>query len=498
MVGNLFLKKVKKILQPAQNIAGLEIKDTAIRIAKLEDGVLKKSAFILEPGIIEDGQIKDSRRLVLALKKLHSEFFNTQERIPVILIVPSAAVYTQVFSAPLVSGASLEEAAKLNLESVSPLDLNNAYADWQKIGVREKDGKLDMLGAFIERPVSDAYFQVLKTAGFLAAAVEFPSLGIVRVIKEFGVGVNPENPQVVLNVASDGLNFMVIKNSNLYFDYFVPWKLIKEEGKAETKILPSDFKDTIIKEIKRVSTFYTSHWGGKLDNLILVTQALNMEVAQVIKENFQLGVTDLKLRNFGDLPSAWFSVLGAALRGNLPRSEDNLISLMAIGTEKLYLQTEIIFFAKIWRNVFIITLGFSIILLIFVDSFLNYSESRLEKQLNETLNLPGGAEAIALQEQVKNFNKLTEKALAAKKESFPWSRFFSKISSIVKGGVSLVRILVNQDNSALIVGSAPSESSAIDFKNSLAKQGFENVVLPLSEISTGKDGRVLFTITFKL
>ncbi|MDO8429959.1 MAG: hypothetical protein Q7S73_01160 [bacterium] len=489
----------QKLLQPKEEIAGLEIKDVAIRILRLEGNQIRKASVTLEPGIIEDGKIKDRIKFVANLKKLRSQFVSTQGKIPVILIVPSVNVYAQIFSTPAFSEEKLSEVAQLNLESISPIDLKSGYADWQKVGFHEKDGKIELLGAFANKSIIDDYDKALKEANFVPVAVEFPALAITRTVESLAAGIDPLKPQVVLNIGSDGINFMVLANGNLYFDYFTSWKLIKEEGNIAREILFEDFKETIIREVRKVANFYSNHWGGKLDNLILITQALNIEIAKLLKDNFSFQVIELKLRDFTDLPPSWFGVLGSALRGKISRSSDNLISLAEVGTEKAYLQSEIAFFIKIWRNIILTSLGFLVFIFLLSDTFLKYNSSQLEQKLKEVLVAPGGQEAAQLQEKAIFFNQLLAKAEIAKNGSPAFSALLSKINELLKKNIVLTRIFIDKGrSSALLSGRSSDEASTIDFKNALIKAGFENVSLPLSNIITNADGTVSFTLTFKI
>ena len=488
----------RKLVLPVSLIGGLEIKDSAIRIARFQNGILKKSAAILEPGVIDNGKVKDRPRLIESLKKMHSQFAGTNEKIPVILIVPSSNIYTQVFSTPFLPEANLEDAAKLNLVSISPIDLSVGYADWQQVGIQERDGKLEILGAFSNSAVIDEYVQCLSESGFISVAVEFPALAIARAIKEYGSGIDIDKPQVVLNVSSDGIDFMVLRHGNLYFDYFTPWKLIQGEGRSGREILFSDFKETIISEIKKVSAFYGSHWEGKLDKLILVTQALNSEIKNFIKENFNFDIIEPKLSGFPDAAPSWFGVIGSAIRGKISRSEDNLISLMAIGTEEEYFQAEAMFFIKAWRSVILAIAGFVAIFFLLVDSFLYQASGQLTSQLQE-ISSGQGQEIAELQGQAEKFNNLVEKSALAKEQDIPWSPFFSKINSVVKKDMSLTRIFVDtKRTSVLLSGTANDEATAVNFKNSLIEEGFKNVSLPLSNIVINSNKTVSFTITFKL
>ena len=493
-------KFLGKLIRPASSIAGLEIKDVAIRICQLQDdGSFKKSAVVLEPGIIENGKVKDGAKVIENLKRLHQQFSLPKEKIPVILLIPSVNVYTQVFNLPFLPEQDIAEAAKLNLAGISPIDLNTGYADWEKIGAREQDGRLEMLGAFANSAVINEYTQSLAEAGFVPVAVEFPGLALARTIKEFAAGIDIERPQVVLNVSSDGIDFMVLRRGNLYFDYFTPWKLIQEEGKLGREILFSDFKETIIREIKKVHAFYGSHWEGKLEKLILVTQALNAEIGNFVKENFQFEVIELKLNKFTDLPSSWFGVLGSTVRGKIPRSEDIFISLSAVGTEEDYRQSEIMFFIKSWRKVIFATLSFITVLFIAADTALLQASDKLAIQLQEIVKNPAGNEVVSLQEQAQNFNQLVDKILVASTQKSEWLPLLVKINTLAKNDVALTRILADSaQSSVVLIGKAADQSAAVNFKNALVQDGFKNVSLPLSNIVVNLDKTVTFTLNFKL
>lgn len=487
------------MLMSENPVAGLEIKDAAVRIAQFDGNVLKKSAVLLEPGIIEGGKVRDRERLVNNLKKLRSQFSTVKEKLPVIAIIPSANIYAQVFSIPALSGKELQDAAELNLASISPIDLSAAYADWQQLSAVPRDSRIEMLGAFASSAAVDDYTSALEEAGFSPIAVEFPALAVARTIRDFAAGIDIKKPQVVLNVSSDGIDFIALRHGNLYFDYFIPWKVVQEEGKAGREILFSDFKDTIVREIKKVAAFYGSHWEGKLDKIILVSQALNEEISSFIRENFPFEVAELKLSQFRDLPTSWFAVLGSAIRGRIPRSEDNLISLMKIGTEEEYFRGRIRLFVKSWGNIVISSLGFLALIFVLTDSFLYQMSERVASQASGAGRGPEGTEITELQEQALRFNQLVEKVSFAGKMSNPQSSFFSELGSLSQRRVTLERILVNRETgSVLLSGRANNEVSALDFKNVLVQAGFTDVSLPLSNIVPNPDQTVSFSLTFRL
>lgn len=494
------LFRLKHLLFPSPIIAGLEIKDAALRLAQFQqDGALKKNSVPLEPGIIEDGRISDRGRLVRSLKQLREEFTSAKEKLPVIALIPSSNVYAKVFSLPPLTENKMKEAARLNLESISPIEFKNAYADWQPVGARAKDGKIELLGAFVDKAVVDYYTQTLEAAGFLPVVVEFSALSIARLAKQYASVVDLDKPHVAVHLSSDGIDFMIFRNGNLYFDYFVPWRLIQEDNRSAREILFKDFKDIIIREIKKVVIFYNTRWGGRLDNLILITQALQPEITKIIKENFEFEIIELKLSGLSSLDPVWFAASGGAARGRLPRSKDNLISLMALGTEDAFLQSKIIFFVKMWRNAVLIVLTFIFLLFVGMDSFLARTVKGLADQLQGVLTVPGGAEVAGLREQAGKFNQLVEKTLIAKERSPSFLQVFSKVDNALPPGVTLDRLtIIVSDHSVFLVGRAQNERAALDFKNKLIAVGYKDVDLPLSGLETRPDGAVSFSLAFSL
>ncbi|OGY64206.1 MAG: hypothetical protein A3I89_02290 [Candidatus Harrisonbacteria bacterium RIFCSPLOWO2_02_FULL_41_11] len=504
--------KLLKLLNPQVTIAGLGIGNAAALIVQFENGALKKSSVVLAPGIIEKGKVKDRNKFVGGLKKLHEQFVprksvwdfagfsKSKEKIPVIVSLLSENVYTQIFSTPILPSEKLEEAAKLNMESISPANFDANYFDWQEAARDEKSGKIEFLGAFMDKSAVNEYVSALAEAGFIPIAVEFSALAIARTVKEFSVGIDLEKPQVVLEIGGDGIDFMVFNKGNLYFHYFVSWDFARSVDKVQGEISFEDIKELIIREIKKVSIFYANRWGGNIKDLILIAPASQPKIKKLIKENFSFEIMDLRLKEFDSFSSSWFSALGTALRGIMPRSEDNLISLMAVGTEEKYFQSAVMLFIKMWRNVIAATLLFLSAFFFFANVLMANTVNKLDNKLREITKAPEGEEVLALQNSANTFNRLADKVLEAKKQNIDWSPFFSKISSSAKKhGIFLTRLSLDSLKSAAILGGkADGDASAINFKNSLVDGGFKEVSLPLSDIIANKDGTVSFTITFKL
>ncbi|MEK7162905.1 MAG: hypothetical protein AAB696_01310, partial [Patescibacteria group bacterium] len=469
------------------------------------------SAFIKLPvGVIEGGKIKDKNNFKIALSKLHSQItLKLKKKIYIILSVPDINVYAQVFNLPMMAVDSLNNAAKLNLQMISPTDFSGVYADWQKIGEVENDGgQFEILSAFIQRQIVDEFIDCLKEANFVISAIEFPSLAVSRLISGFSVSVS--NVDFLLRLNAGGLSFSLIKKNNLYFNHFVPWP-ISEERQISINVL----KDLIVRETQKVLNFSSKHWPGTVfNNILLIAPALEDKISQIISENFSLSVQKLILPSkltsvdgqwsiindkLPSLTSDWFGVLGSAVRGLIPRSEDIIISLADTGTEEEFRQHRIVNFIKIWRNIILTSLVFILIAFIAIDAFFIKTVNSLNNQFANFINQPQQKAFGSFEKEVKNFNDKVKLALQAKNQVSDFTPFFEKIKNLTGKEIIIDRIFIQSSELPILFNArAINEKAIIDFKTAMGNDSeFKEINLPLSGITQSSDGLFKFSITFK-
>ncbi|MCL5017375.1 MAG: hypothetical protein M1155_01790 [Patescibacteria group bacterium] len=490
-----FFERTIKILKSETVIGGISIDSDSVRFMLLNDGTVEKIGVVLEPGIVVGGRMKNREAFLKALLALRYKLGNPREEIHVIISLPPNNVYTQAFSLPIIEENLIDEAAKLNLQLISPIDIKTVYMDWERIGEsQEEGGKLELLGGFIDKTIVNEFASVFREAGFGVVAVEFPALALSRVIREDSYNSNTSKPQVILSVSNDGPEFIVIKNNHLYFNYFVPWSSV--EGRS---ISLSVFSNILTQEMKKVLNFYSSHWNEQLSELILVTQGLYGEIESIIKENLPfLSVKPLILsEKHSGLNVAWYVALGSALRGRIPRSQDVFISLMDVGTEQSFFESRVTFFVKIWRMVIISMMG-AVALLFFMEGlFFVQISNNLSSQLSFVTAGQAGQEVTELAKNANEFNGLIAKALYAKQNSRKVSKFFSIFDQIAGADIKIQRILFDSDRaSVLITAVATSNQSVINFKNNLAARAeFHDVNFSFTSTTNNPDGTISFPIT---
>lgn len=493
-------KKILNILIPQPKVGALEITDIDIKFAQIFNGELILYSAKLPAGAVSDGKIKNKGDFLDSLKKLHSQIVKrASKKINVILNIPDNNVYFQVFNLPALSGSELEEAANLNLKMISPIDFGAAYSDWQAIGKKEgPDGnQLEIAAGFAQSQIIDDYEELLKQAGFVLVAVEFSGLALAKLAVDLGANVDIQKPFILFFVGNNGLSFNLIINGSLYFNHFVSW----QSAYAEKRQIPIElFKKLVVDEFKKVLSFYSSHWDGQINEISLVAYGLENDIIKTISENFTFKTQLLSLKKFREVMPGWFSVLGSALRGIIPRAEDTIISLAKIGTEEKFYIYQLVNFIRVWRNIIISLLTIFLAVFAMADIFLVKTSSLLNEQ---SAILAGSASSAPelqnLQNNINEINKKIDLIGRANREKTLLSGYLEKINNLKGNNISFTRIFIQSIDAPVFINAvAANEDAAVEFKNKLASEGaFNNIDLPITKIVPIKGG-VEFTISFKI
>jgi Tfp pilus assembly protein PilN len=275
-------------------------------------------------------------------------------------------------------------------------------------------------------------------------------------------------------------------------------------------------KEIIVGETQKILNCASSHWPEiQINSLLLAAPALEEKISQIISENFSLSVQKMTLpsklaapegrrsitnNQLPSMTSDWFSALGSALRGLIPRSKDTIISLASTGTEEEFRQHQIINFVRIWRNVALTCLSVIFIAFMVAESFLMQTTNSLNGQLANLANLPEMTEVNKFQAEAQDFNERIELGLQVRSQIYNWSPFFEKVKTLTNGDVTLERIFIQaKETPILINGLAVNEQAIVDFKTRLEEDPeFKEVNLPLSAITEAVGGSLKFSITLRL
>ncbi|MDE2099737.1 MAG: hypothetical protein KGL39_20965 [Patescibacteria group bacterium] len=488
-----FLKKIENLLVPSPSIAGLVIDDYSLRYLELsakQVGVPKNQALLrLPPGIVEQGKIKDRANLVAALKELRKQIRTDGDIINVVLSISNIGVYMQSFEVPAFAHEDLKNAADLNLRMISPIDFDQAYSGWQRIGEGISDsGKAKFLGAFIQKAVIDELAEVLSEANFGIATVEFSSLSLVRCLRDGGY-LSLSDPQVVIQTSANGVNMMITESGSLYFNYFFPWA-------ASTGGLTGEAVVSAINlGLQQMINFYAGRGGTRIASAILITSQLGDKITQGINQNFP----GLNLKSL--TPAAANVLLGAAERGLVRKEQDIEIDLSGPSGYELFREHKVVQFAVTWRNIVTAVLSFMLLLFIGASVFVDRLAASTTPGASQANREIVSQSLNNLVSQAQNFNGLVAANQQAKGLIANYSPLLSKIGQLASGlSIQIQRVsFQGVGQPGVISGTAPSQAATISFKDDLAGLSQLSALdLPFSSIVPTSDGQVSFTINFNL
>ncbi|MDI6717896.1 MAG: hypothetical protein QMD86_02560 [Patescibacteria group bacterium] len=494
---NINFEKILNFINPQFSVGGLEFSDSYVRFFVIKGEKADSYALKLPPDVIKNGKINNKDQLVAILSELHQKAISKKKKLYVIASISDSNVYTEKFSLPKSAVNSIDEAAALNLQIISPVDFNSSYSDWQFVGERTNNGEnqIELLGAFVSKQIVDEYENVMDKAGFSEAAVEFPALALARSLMEFGSGLSKDKNYLLLKIGNDGLSFGMIKNRNLYFMHFISWA--STYGEQRTVSFES-LKKLIIEEIQKVISFHETHSPGPIDGLLLVSSTMIEQISKIISENFKtINLQIPAMKDFPNLSPSWFSVLGSALRGSVPRSQDFLISLASAGTEEKFESHLMVSFVKSWRNLVLVFLSVIIITFLGTDIFISRNIIQLDKKIAEFSIKPETSKLIAFQTEAQEFNKKVDILYDAYKNRTHWIPYLNRINEVPVDGIILKRIFIQAMNlPVLLVGGSVDEDSIIRFKKSLEQKQFSNVNFQLTNVTKSEKGGFNFSMSF--
>jgi len=476
-------------------IGGFSISDSMLQYILL--GSKPKAVSIkLPPGIIREGKIIDAKQFAAVLKQFHGmiEPNDRGSSIPVVVSLPPGLVYTQSYQVPNVGRENLDESATLNLQMVSPISEDKSYMSYQV--AEEMTEKYDLLGAVAERQAVDEIDVALQAANFSPVIFEFPGLALARTVaKAMGQNLGKE-PSIIFQVSSDGLNLSIIRNGELYFDYFRSWISIQGNERQISREL---FQTVTTQEIQKVLNFSLSRFRENITRIFLVAPGFEKDMQIFIQEKFGLTTVPFSVPSWSLTPH-WYVVFGSALRGSMNRSKDNFITLSRISSRELFKEEQIIDFIVLWRNVLAGVFAIFLVLYGGIAYFLA-KESVTTKQQLSIFTVSGQQKDLAnLQKQAKDFNALVSTIKDVRASSEPWGLFFSRIAAVTKeSNISIDRIESGSLETAISFwGHAPDNNTITLFRSNLSSQpDFSDINLSISSIRPLEDGSVSFQFSFK-
>ncbi len=473
------------LLTKEKRVAGIEISDTVVRIAFFRTPEKNKHAkntrelVLIEepiaPNIIAEGVVIDRVLLGKTLKQIWAKAKLGTDY--AIVAIPDDKIYSRIFSFPkTIGGTRLTEAMNLAIGFQLPMKTEDMYLDWER--TQGTAFLNEILLSTIPRTVAHGYVEALDTAGIKTLAVESCLASIARAIKQ-----EPGHTAIFTKKTSDGATVFALKNGILRFSRTLPSQFISED---KVNVEVEKIKSALESEIKN-----TSIRGALLNGKVEVLDLLRANVRDDYALHPELSYT--KESNF-----KWLIALGAAIRGQIPEGEDNLISLLPVGTEEAYAYQKAMTFVTLIRNM---TVGVSIFFIFaFLATYLfmlslSQGSSRTIATLSASSISP---ELLAKEAWIGRVNALTGTAVAILDETPLWSTVLDEVNMQIIDGITISSFSAPSISEKMsLVGIAKDRATLNQFKKLFQESAmWSDVDLP--PVSLSQRENLSFSISFRL
>jgi hypothetical protein len=497
-----YLQKILSLLRVSVHPDGLEVSDQVLRFAYFYRNAWQMEAIRLTPGIMEKGIIKDAPAFAAALHELKSKLPPAKGKkriLNVFVAMSSVNMYSQVFTLPFMEGGDLDKAIALNIQMISPVDISHAYFGWQLLDHNEVTLRSEIAAAFADKAIVDAMTQALYAAGFVTVGVESRALALIRALREKGAGVDKKQSYLLVDIDSAGIDFLIVRNGALYFEYATPWADIADE---KGQIAVAKFEEALSSSMRQVLNFYSQHWPEPLAGVILSAVAFGDEAVRAIQASSALPVIPFTLAAAEQqIPSEWLVAFGCGLRGlHADLIKDKEINLSGDGAMDAFNEERMVDFLVLWRVIVPVVLGCLVIVFFLSDNFLATTKAKIESSAGFAQQGSELAEIAALAASSTAFNQSVLLVANAEAQASHNYLMVADINGIaMANSVTISNISFQSTSTPILVdGSASSEAQIAAFRDAI--QGdphFGTVNLPPSNIQAS-GAAYTFSMTFPL
>lgn len=148
------------------------------------------SARPVPSGLIQEGEIRDAQGVVTILKELVAQpTFKHPSSKAAIVCLPERKIFTKIIEVPNGSTEMFDQALKTGLAANIPLNLDEAYVDWQYVTPpNPTDKTVRVVVAVAPQLLVESYTNVIETAGLVPLVLEPESAALCR------VALDPQTP----------------------------------------------------------------------------------------------------------------------------------------------------------------------------------------------------------------------------------------------------------------------------------------------------------------
>ena len=515
---------LRKLLVYQKEIMGVEIDNRWLRLINLTSGQASRGLKIkkwvevkLDSHVIENGEVQDEKKLQLAFQQLRKKFSGlkgkgriSSKMIPIIVSIPSSKIYSQLFQFPkYLNQDQLEESMNLSINFSLPQPKDGVYFDWQRAGSSREKGQATFLSS-VKRSTTDAYLRAIVGTGFIPLALESHALSLCR-----AVGKIDGDLSILALINEEGADLIVSEQGSPRFIHAVVWpidqKAKKEFLRQEIWKVANFYQTDSRKNNLKISKVYLISSQSKLDSIksylaeklswpvVILEITPEKKVSNSMQDKIDVFLKDNHLKPKQLLKLKSLVLLGAGLRGLIPRKGDTDISLLPVGTEKEYenqLTVSFLDFVSLW------VLGMGIIILLLLGGtykFIADVDQSLGIKLDQSHYISLSPEVEKMQQEMIQFNEnvdLMHSSIEQQSTSLI-SELLRELESKKIPGIVFNRLRALPERSILLEGKADTRTQLLKFKEELVSSNlFSEVELPLKFLV--REEHLAFTINFKL
>ncbi|MDI6883305.1 MAG: type IV pilus assembly protein PilM [Patescibacteria group bacterium] len=209
-----------------QQAFGLDISDLSLRIANLEKkgGELTLASFEearIPPGVIEEGEIKNEKRLAEIIQKAISQVKGKKLKTNyVVSSLPEEKSFSDVLQIPRMTEEEIAKAVGFEIENHIPLKIDEVYFDFEKIEPIFGEKKyLEVLVVACPQKIVKSYLKTLKLAKLQPRALELECQALTRalILKE-----ESREPLLIIDFGESRTTFIIFSGKSLRFTSTIP------------------------------------------------------------------------------------------------------------------------------------------------------------------------------------------------------------------------------------------------------------------------------------
>jgi type IV pilus assembly protein PilM len=181
----------------------VNIEETSLRLLTVKGGEVQKwGQMPLEPGLIDNGLVRDPAQVGLALEALFREHNASKKGVVTSLTVIGLGSTSQIFELPKMRPNLLADAIAREAKRVMPVPVDELYLSYQVIGEKGDLQQVYVLGA--PRDLVDAHITAFQMAEIEIRAMDLKPLALVRAINR--------RDAVIADLENESFHVVVVGN----------------------------------------------------------------------------------------------------------------------------------------------------------------------------------------------------------------------------------------------------------------------------------------------